>query len=829
MLVGEATLALVRDAADVEPVGPLELKGKSAPVPAYRLLGVHDAPERAHAELFVGRGRELALVHEAWEGVRAERCCVLVTIAGDAGVGKSRLAAEALVSINATITRGRCLPYGAGITYSPVVEVLKQLNLLPPSESAAVAIRALLGDTDAPTSPEEIAWAFRKTLEHAAVKRALVVVFDDLQWGEQTFLDLIEHVVLMSSGASILVLCMTRPELAEHRPTWPVTLRLEPLGDSDVDQLIPERISGELRRKITRAAGGNPLFIEEMLAITGEGRGDVVVPPTLQALLAARLDRLDPAERSVLERGAIEGEIFHRGAVQALAPDQTQVTPNLAALVRKTLIRPDRPQILGEDAFRFRHLLLRDAAYNAAPKARRADLHQRFATWLQEHGSKLVELDEILGHHLEQAVRYHADLGLPVDMTLAAAARRHLLAGGLRAVGRQDYAAAVNLFERSTALMPPHSLDLRLEIELGHALYWTGRAGEAVRRADALAERASASGDRVGELCGRIIGGLFGLSRGHEGDAERLFALLGQALPELDAAGDDMALYIAESALAEVCLSRGEMEDALAAEERAYAHARQVGYTPPGATAARGGYRYLGTTPAPELITWLDENDPRGGRDHFLRAYRAGALTMLGRFDEARAILAEERAHLAERGGGILLACITAFESVRLELLAGDPAAAREFARTGFRMHEALGDQDHLAESAGMIAHALYALDRLDDAYEWSGRAAELGTTAYPTKEMSWRRVRAKILARRGEHAEAQRLACEAVAIGEGTDRLDQQGDAYADLAEVFMLSGQTAQAAEALYEALDRYERKGNLVMAGRTRDRLAASAAQP
>ena len=152
----------------------------------------------------------------------------------------------------------------------------------------------------------------------------------------------------------------------------------------------------------------------------------------------------------------------------------------------------------------------------------------------------------------------------------------------------------------------------------------------------------------------------------------------------------------------------------------------------------------MGTTPAQKLLAWLDENEPRAGRDHFLRAYRAGALTMIGCFDESRAILAEERAHLAERGGGILLACITAFESVRLELLAGNPATASEFARTGFRMHEELGDQDHLAESAGMIAQALYALDRLDEASEWAGRAAELGTTAYPTKEMSWRRVQAE-------------------------------------------------------------------------------------
>jgi hypothetical protein len=219
--------------------------------------------------------------------VQSEKHCELVTVAGDAGVGKSRLVAEFLTSIEVTVLRGRCLPYGEGITYWPVVEVLKQLGVRPPEEAAAVAIRSLLGETEAPTSAEEIAWAFRKTLEHAAAERPLVVVFDDIQWGEETFLDLIEHVALLSSGASILLLCMARPGLGEHRPTWPVTLRLEPLRNEDVDELIPERITGKLRERIARAAGGNPLFVEEMLAMARETDGEVIVPPTLRALLAA--------------------------------------------------------------------------------------------------------------------------------------------------------------------------------------------------------------------------------------------------------------------------------------------------------------------------------------------------------------------------------------------------------------------------------------------------------------------------------------------------------------------------------------------------------------
>jgi predicted ATPase len=422
VLIGAPTLALARDAVDVEEAEPLALKGKAEPVLAYRLLRVLEAPERRHDTRFVGRERELALLRDAWERAQSERRCELVTIVAEAGVGKSHLVAEALARVDTRVVRGRCLPYGEGITYWPVVRVLKQLDVLPDDEAAAAAIRSLLGETELQTSAEEIAWAVRKTFEQAASERPLTVVFDDVHWGEETFLDLVEHVALLSTGAPILLACMARPELLERRPQWPVTLWLEPLPADDVEELIPPRFGAELRERIARAAGGNPLFITEMLAMTGGAQADIVVPPTLQALLAARLDRLEPPERGVLERGAVEGEIFHRGAVQALAPDEPQVTPRLAALVRKELIRPDAPQLPGEDGFRFRHLLIRDAAYDALAKATRAKLHERFAHWLKEHGAALVELDEILGYHLEQAYRYRRELGLDDDGTLAAAA-----------------------------------------------------------------------------------------------------------------------------------------------------------------------------------------------------------------------------------------------------------------------------------------------------------------------------------------------------------------------------------------------------------------------
>jgi class 3 adenylate cyclase len=822
VLVGEPTLALVGDAAEVELVEPLELKGKAEPVPAYRLLRVREAPERRHGTLFVGRERELALVREAWERVRAGQRCELVTVVGDAGVGKSRLCVEVLASIEATVVRGRCLPYGEGITYWPVVEVLKQIGVQPADEAAAAAIRSLLGETDAQTSAEEIAWAFRKTLEHAASKQPVVVVVDDIQWGEETFLDLIEHVALLSSGASILLLCLARPELIERRATWPVTLRLEPLGQEAVSELIPEHVVGELRDKIVRAAGGIPLFIEEMLAMAQEAEGDVVVPPTLQALLAARLDQLEPDERSVLERGAVEGEIFHRGAVQALRQDETPVTPRLAALVRKHLIRPDNALVPREDAFRFRHLLIREAAYDALPKATRAELHERCATWLGQYGAELVELDEVVGYHLEQACRYRTELDLPQDELLAVAARRRLTAAGRRASFRQDFTAAVSLLERASALVPLEEVDVALEIDLAEALFETGKGGDALTRAGSIAERAAAAGDRVGELCGKIQEDRFRTLLDPEGATDRLATLAEQALPVFHAAGDDLALYIGYSALGQVANIRGKWDALLDAYERAAAHARQAGL-PYELFRWRAGARFAGTTPVSDLLAWLDEQEASGARDTYIRGFRGRALARLGRFDEARAILADARAEQADRGAGIGLTAVTGLASVDVELLAGDPTTAAELGAAACGAIDEVGEKGLRSTAAGKLAQALYALDRLDEAEVWTRRAAELGASDDAITQMLSGHIRAKILARRGEHAEAERLARAAVAIGEDTDWLDGQAETYADLAEVLSLAGRTQEAAEALEQALTRYERKGNIVMAQRTQARLA------
>ena len=462
VLLGTDTYRLIRDAVDVELLPPLEAKGKSEPLTAYRLVAI--TGEEAYIRRFdaplVGRERESRLLAGAWERVLSERTCALFTILGPAGVGKSRLAQEFLADVDATVVSARCLSYGEGITYWPAVEIVKQLLGTEPADDPAVD--SLLGHGQAAT--DEIAFGVRKLLEARAAERPLIVLLDDLHWGEPAFIDLVEQVADLSRDAPILLVCLARPELLDRRPGWSggklnaTSVLLEPLAAGETDELIDGLLDGHpldigLRRRIAVAAEGNPLFVEEMLAMVHElGSDEVSVPPTIQALLAARLDQLPRPERATLERGAVEGQVFHHGAVQALAPEETQVATHLMGLVRKDLVRPSPATLAGDDAFRFRHLLIRDAAYEALPKATRAELHERFADWMGGHGESLVELDEITGYHLEQAARYRLELGKPAP-ELAARAAALLAATGAQALDRVDMHAAANLLTRASELL----------------------------------------------------------------------------------------------------------------------------------------------------------------------------------------------------------------------------------------------------------------------------------------------------------------------------------------------------------------------------------------
>jgi class 3 adenylate cyclase/tetratricopeptide (TPR) repeat protein len=821
VLVGGPTLELVGEAVEVETLEPLVLKGKARAVEAHRLLAVYEAPERQHGPRFVGRAQELEAICEAWELALREERCELVTVVGEAGVGKSRLVAEALSRLDARVAQGRCLPYGDGITYWPVVETIKQLGALPSDPAAAASIRSLLGETEAGTSAEEIAWAFRKLLEEAA---PLICVFDDIQWGEETFLDLLEHVALLSSGSALVLLCMARLELAERRSSWPVRVRLDPLPGDVVEELIGDQASNELRQQIAKTAGGNPLFVSEMLAMAGEANGDVTVPPTLRSLLAARLDQLDPTERRVLESGAVEGEVFHRGAVQALAPEERQITPRLAALVRKELIRPDRAQLPGEDGFRFRHLLIRDAAYEGLPKATRAELHERYAAWLQGRDNQLVELDELVGHHLEQAVRYGHELGRS-ETGLATRAGEQLAAAGIRAASRSDYPASRTLLTRALELLPrDHSRRAELLLTLGTGLAALGKFPEAEAGLSTAIETARAGDDRVLELRAvlkRAEVRTYAASASF--DQGRLEAEA--ALAELELLDDDRGLSEGLLFAGKVRMWLGEAGAAEEAYERGLERAQKIGDRQILADLCGwlGWTLLVGPAPIEQALVRIAALRERFGGDPvtgtWLQIVEAGLDGFGGRLDVAAERLDGAVARAYEFGMAFMGANAISEIGYYFARAAGRTDEAEQRVREGYEKLAAMGEQGMLSTRAAFLADVRYEQGRLDEAEALARESSELAADDDLMSQSCLRSVRAKILARRGEHEEARRLAREAVAIVERTDWLDHRGRTLEDLAAVLKICGEPAEAAEASEQAAELFERKGMHAAAERLR----------
>ena len=576
ILLGEDTLRLVRDAVTTEPL-ELTLKGKSGSVPAYRLqaldaraVGLARRLERP----MIGRERERARLRSDFDDVVATSSCRLFTLIGPAGIGKSRLVAdflERVVDGSATVAGGRALSYGEGITYWPLVEMLVHLGIEPSD-----AIRS---------SPAETQLATRALLEERARDRPLVLVMDDLHWAEEPMLDLVEHVVDWSRAAPILVLCVARPELLDVRPGWgggklnATSILLEPLADAEArrlaDGLLADlELDGETRARILATAQGNPLFLEEMAALAREADGTVDVPPTIRALLQARLDALNHDERVVVDRGAVEGQVFHRGAVTALAPatPQVDVPGQLLSLVRKEVVRPDRAVIPGDDAFRFRHLLIRDTAYEGLPKAVRADLHERFADWLDAN-VELVEQDEIVGYHLERASRYRVELDA-ADSGSAVLARRaaeRLGRAGRAALERGDFHATENLMRRALGLADDPTERRRLIPDLVDGLIETRVHGDEVGR---LLDELAAGDDHD-----RALETVLRIRSDPTGPLDVLLARLDEAQRVLAESGDQVGLGRGECARAWVYWGACRMSDAHSAWRRAREHLRNAGST----------------------------------------------------------------------------------------------------------------------------------------------------------------------------------------------------------------------------------------------------------
>ena len=514
IVLGAQTRRLVEGSARLRPHGPVTVKGKRRPLRVWQVDGLVDASgrfTRGSAVPLVGRRGELRMLATRFRRAAERERCVLVTAVGPAGIGKSRLLREfaAAVEADATVVVGRCLPYGEGITYWPLIEIVNELAgetgvpaleglLADDSQPEVVASRvaAAAGRSRASATEADVQWAVRRLFEAMARQRPLVVVFDDIHWAEPAMLDLIEQVAGSATGP-ILIACLARGDLLERRPGWALAgghgsiIRLDPLSDTDSARLLG-RLAKRRRAKVRRdevmyAAEGNPLFLEQLVAMRADDPG-VRTPPTIQALLAARIDALPARDRRVIEAAAIEGRGFHRGAVRALVEQKRSVDAALSALVDRELIHPDRAELPGETGYRFTHILVRDAAYDLLPKRRRADLHVAYADWLLGRPERGSAADEIVGYHLEQAYEYRSQLGRAGDdrhSALAARASAQLSVAGRRALSSGDRGGASNLLERAAALRSGTDPDRpALLIDLGcvHREQGRFRESEAVLR-----------------------------------------------------------------------------------------------------------------------------------------------------------------------------------------------------------------------------------------------------------------------------------------------------------------------------------------------------------
>jgi class 3 adenylate cyclase/tetratricopeptide (TPR) repeat protein len=871
VLLGDTTYRLVRAAVIAEQLPPLSVKGKSEPLVAYRLVVVEAAgqmlPRRFDVPL-VGRDAELRTLLDAFDEVVGGPACRIVTLIGDAGLGKSRLAHElsTLVGDSARVLRGRCLPYGEGITFYPLTEILqdaaaiqaddpsdvarsKIAALLPAAEAGlADRLAALLGVAGTSGSIQETFLATRRLLETLAAESPVVAIFDDIQWAEETFLDLIQYLVGFVVDRPLLIICLARPQLLEERSDWTElgpTVRLHPIDPRSSEVLVANLLGDVdstrgIAETIVRSAAGNPLFVEEMLRMLvdegvlsrrGSGwmvTGDVsalAAPETVQAVIAARLDRLPPEEQTLLQHAAVVGEVFWWGAVGALLDQASpvEVGRRLQSLVRKDLIRPDPSKSFSEDAYRFGHLLIRDVAYDALPKKMRADLHERFARWVIERAAeRSSEYEEIVGFHLEAALRYLREVA-PRDervVRIGVEAAEKLASAGRRSADRGDMPAALSLLYRARDLLPSDDLRLpELLLDLGVALTDAGRypEGEAVCLESAELARTM---DLPGiEWRGVIQAQWLRLHVGG-GTHEEMFPLANRALAELERIGDERGLAQTSAFVADLHFWAGRLSESMTAHRRAVEHAKRASFRSMElySAASTCGCMAQGLTPARDVIAEVGSMIEEYGdnRLFWLRMGRILALmyAISGDFDRARRLAADGAAAAREFGMEGTLASGSLRDIASIALLAGDVHEAERCLREGAEILLRLGDRGHLDTVAPDLAWVLLSTPGRE---EEAAAALELAKPI-PDDADAVVRVRATtavLRAHQGQPAEAEALARDAVERAWRTEYVDLRTLSLEALAKVLILAGRNAEAAEVLERAIAVYEAKGNVVAA--------------
>ncbi|MEO8274433.1 MAG: AAA family ATPase, partial [Chloroflexota bacterium] len=875
VVLGDLTYRLARDKIEVEFMAPLNLKGKAEPVPAYRLVSVGSNAPQEHGTTtpFVGREMEMGRLSSALlaaiEGRKAEH----ITVVGDAGVGKSRLIREfaARAGQQARVVRGRCLPYGEGITFWPLGEVVREAAGITSDDTARIATRRIdLLLSRSPLADErerivervaaamnlsaeqfpvaELMWGGRRFLEALASERPVVMLVDDLHWAEETFLDFLDYLVESIHESALLVLGSARHEIAERHADWseshdPVMVKLEPLSEADAGRIVEELLGvldEHVRARIAQAAEGNPLYVEQMVSMlveTGalqrgmdgwvarEGSAQLQIPPTVQALVASRLDALKTEERAVVDPASVIGLSFPMEAITELVDDSVRprLGDDLSTLVTKQLVRR-----LPEDdtIYRFGHQIIRDTAYGSLLKRKRAALHEQFVTWAErinrERGREL-EFEEILGFHLEQAYQYRTSLGL-VDAEakdVGERAAEKLASSGRRALARGDLPAATGLLRRAAALLPSTST-LRIEIlvDLADGFLQQGAFDDCKQ----VLEDARTAAEQI--LDPRLLARVDLLEAGRAmfvggaGVAYRSLEVVGAAVPVLQGANDDAGLARAARLEMYSQVMLGRFTDATAASVRIVEHARRAGDERLVSRSVAAIANILVHGPARVEGATAQTGELLAGvhGDRKVEAILLGALAQLQamaeEFEGARESYRREQEILNELGSGID-ASSTSIDSGRVELLAGNAEAAERELRRDYDALEAIGEAYLRSTVAAMLSEALWQLGRLDEADELAGIAASLADEDDVVSQVGWRATRAKVLAARGQTTEAIELAEAGVAAAAATEEVGLHADALIALSFVRSRAGLEHESSAALDAALELLEAKGDVATA--------------
>jgi class 3 adenylate cyclase/tetratricopeptide (TPR) repeat protein len=884
VLVGESTYRMVREAVRVDAVGPLGVKGKAEPVMAYRLLEVMPvvgAPLRRMDTPMVGRGAELRLLEAALDHTIAQRGCELVIVIGEPGIGKSRLLHEfeTKTTGRARVLHARCPSYGEGITFWPLAEMVRDaatgivgiageqgadltgafLGALveghPEADAVAARVGSALGLSSEPFPLEEIYWGTRLLLTYLARGGPLTLAIEDIHWAEPAFLDLLDHLGNQTEDAALLLLCSSRPELADSRLGVPggQIINLEPLSAEESDGLIVNLLgrSGlptSAQEQIREAAAGNPLFIEQILsmladegylAAAGNGRGrardlsSFAVPPSISALLSARLDGLPAEERTVIERASVPGQVFARAAVVELcdAPLRPRVDLCIHALTRKAFVEPGQALRDEPGQFRFRHALIRDAAYGAMLKKLRAELHERFSGWLGTLNKGAFEDEELVGYHLEQAYRYRTELGPPDRHTvlLGRRAAQYLASAGRRALTRGDVGAGAKLLHRADTLLPPDNPErLAIMVDLGGALRESGDYATAINVLDQAVGEAKRRGD-TGLECRALVERFeVDMKLDTPGWPDRAWAEAQRLIPQLEATDDDLALAKTWRMLSWVHLARGSLTGFDEASQCSIQYARTAGNNREEievlaglAIAAAFGPVLVG-----EGISRCQEilRKVAGNRraEAFVLRHLGLLQAMVGRSTKARATI-HRSVEMCDEIGAKSFAIWARVAAAEVEMLAGDLAAAEAKILEIYRLCEQRGLEDllqgvdlHLAkiwceqaryQEALPLVEVLPAVDHSD---------LVLGLA-----------VKGRVLARLGKVAEGESHIRDALALAATTDDVIIRGEALMALGEILQLAGRNGEAARTLKQALDLWEQKGHIVMTTKTRHALAAAIA--